>query len=94
MLSYPQDYCSSFKYDLWCGVSLREEKILGMALGGKPANPTTRAGNSLDGFLSASLVFLRKNERMSNSLKKMSDSHICSFLVSDLSESLMVAHFW
>ena len=30
--------------------------------------------------------FLRKNEQMSNSL-------ICSFLVSDLSESFMVAHF-
>ena len=38
--------------------------------------------------------FLPKNERMSDSLKKMSDSLICSFLVSDLSESLMVAHFW
>ena len=38
--------------------------------------------------------FLPKNERMSDSLKKISDSLISSFLVSDLSESLMVAHFW
>ena len=62
--------------------------------------------------------FLSKNERMSNSLKKMSDSliysflvsdlsdslifgerperfaHDCSFPLSDLSKSLMVAHFW
>ena len=32
--------------------------------------------------------FLSKNERMSDSLKKMSDSLICSFSLSDLSESL------
>ncbi len=32
--------------------------------------------------------FLRKNERMSDSLKKTSDSLIRSFLVSDLSNSL------
>ena len=49
--------------------------------------------------------FLSKNERMSDSLKKMSDSlifgerperfaHDRSFPLSDLSESLMVAHFW
>ena len=37
--------------------------------------------------------FLPKNERMSNSLKKMSDSLIRSFLVSDLSDSLTIAHF-
>ena len=37
--------------------------------------------------------FLRKNEQMSDSLKKMSNSLIRSFLVSDLSKSLMVAHF-
>ena len=37
--------------------------------------------------------FLPKNERMSDSLKKMSDSLICSFLVSDLSDSLTIAHF-
>ena len=30
--------------------------------------------------------FLRKNEQMSNSLKKTSDSLICSFLVSNLSD--------
>ena len=43
--------------------------------------------------------FLPKNERMrdslkkmSNSLKKMSDSLIRSFLVSDLSDSLTIAH--
>ena len=49
--------------------------------------------------------FLPKNERMRDSLKKMSDSlifgeqperfaHDCSFPVSDVSKSLMVAHFW
>ena len=32
--------------------------------------------------------FLRKNEQMSDSLKKMSDSLLRSFLVSDLSDSL------
>ena len=37
--------------------------------------------------------FLRKNERMSDSLKKTSDSLIGSFLMSNLSKSLMVAHF-
>ena len=42
----------------------------------------------------ANRSFLRKNERMSDSLKKTSDLLICSFLVSDLSESLMVTHFW
>ena len=47
-----------------------------------------RAGNSLIGFLSESLVFLRKNEQMSDSLKKTSDSLIRSFLVSNLSDLL------
>ena len=37
--------------------------------------------------------FLPKNERMSDSLKKMSHSLIRSFLVSDLSESLTIVHF-
>ena len=37
--------------------------------------------------------FLSKNERMSNLLKKMSNSFILSFLVSDLSDSLTIAHF-
>ena len=37
--------------------------------------------------------FLLKNERMSDSLKKTSDSLICSFLVTDLSNSLTIAHF-
>ena len=45
--------------------------------------------------------FLRKKEqlsyslkKLSNLLKKLSDSLICSFLVIHLSDSLMVAHFW
>ena len=49
--------------------------------------------------------FLLKNVQMSDSLKKTSHSlifgerpeqfaHGCSFLVSDLSKSLIVAHFW
>ena len=54
----------------------------------------TRSGNSLIGFLSELLVFLRKNERMSDLLKKTSDLLIGSFLVSDLSDSLMVTQFW
>ena len=37
--------------------------------------------------------FLPKNERKSDSLKKMSDSLIRSFLVSNLSDSLRIAHF-
>ena len=37
--------------------------------------------------------FLSKNERMSDSLKKMNDSLNCSFLVSDLSDLLTIAHF-
>ena len=37
--------------------------------------------------------FLSKNERMSDSLEKMIDSLIRSFLVSDLSYSLTIAHF-
>ena len=52
-----------------------------------------RAGNSLIGFPSESLVFSPKNEQMSDSLKKTSDSLIRSFLVSDLSDLLMIAHF-
>ena len=43
------------------------------------------AENLLIGFLSESLVFLQKNEQMSNSLKKTSDSLIRLFLVSNLS---------
>ena len=38
-------------------------------------------------------LFLPKNERMSDLLKAMSDSLIRSFLMSDLSDSLMIAHF-
>ena len=37
--------------------------------------------------------FLPKNERMSDSLKKTSDSLIRSFLVIKLSNSLTIAHF-
>ena len=37
--------------------------------------------------------FLPKNERMSNLLKEMSVSLIRSFLVSDLSDFLTIAHF-
>ena len=37
--------------------------------------------------------FLPKNERMSNSLEKKRDSLICSFLVSNLSDLLMISHF-
>ena len=53
----------------------------------------TRAGNSLVGFLSESLVFVKKwaNEQFA---QKMSDLLIYSFFMSDLSDSLMVALFW
>ena len=44
-----------------------------------------RAGHSLIGFLSKSLVFY---EKMSDSLKKKSDSLVRLFLVSNLSDSL------
>ena len=37
--------------------------------------------------------FLSKNKRMNDSLKKISDSLIRLFLVSDLSDSLTIAHF-
>ena len=37
--------------------------------------------------------FLFKNEQMSDSIKKLSDSLIRSFLVRDLSDSLTIAHF-
>ena len=37
--------------------------------------------------------FLSKNERMSDWLKKMSNSLIRLFLVSDLSYLLLIAHF-
>ena len=59
-----------------------------------------RVRNSLIDFRSKSLVVLQKNERLSDLLKKerfaqkKSDLLIRSFLVSDLSDSLMVAHFW
>ena len=63
----------------------------------------SRARNSLICFLSELLVW-QKNERMSDALKKMSDSlifgeqperfaHDCSFPLSDLSESLIATHF-
>ena len=54
-----------------------------------------RAGNLLMGFLSETLVFYKKmsewairSKKWSIRTKKMSDSLICSFLVSDLSDSL------
>ena len=48
-----------------------------------------RAGNSLIWFLSESLVFfVFCFERMSDSLKEMSDSLIHSFLVNEMSDSL------
>ena len=59
----------------------------------KNSHTICRVGNWLIGFLSESLV-KKKNKRMSNSLKKTNDSLIRSFLVSDLSNSLMVTHFW
>ena len=43
--------------------------------------------------MSESLIFLnKKHGRMSDSLKKASNSLIHSFIMSDLSESLTVAH--
>ena len=66
-----------------------------------------RAGNSLIGFLSESLVFCpkmiewairsKKNERFTHSLIFVEQperfAHNCSIPLSNLSESLMVAHF-
>ena len=60
---------------------------------------TTQAGTFRQGWEFAHLIseriarFMSKNERMSDLLKKMSDSLIRSFLVSDLSNSLTIAHF-
>ena len=53
----------------------------------------SRAGNSLIGFLSESVFFCKKLANKSFA-QKMSESLIRSFLVSDLSKSLMVAQFW
>ena len=50
-----------------------------------------RAGNSLISFLSESLVFCEKISGLAIRSKKQA---IRSFLVSDLSDLLMVAHFW
>ena len=67
----------------------------------------TRAENSLIGFLSESHVFAKKwaNKRFDQKHEQFAHSlifgerperfaHGCSFLVSNLSESLMTAHFW
>ena len=51
----------------------------------------SRAGNSHNGFLSESLVFWEKMSQWAIRSKKQ---EIRSFLVSDLSDSFMVAHFW
>ena len=48
-------------------------------------------GNDGQGWEFAHLI--SKNEGMSDTLKKISDSLIRSFLVSDLSDSLTIAHF-
>ena len=50
-----------------------------------------RAGNSLIGFPCELLVFCEKLSEWVICSKKWA---ICSFLVSNLSDSLMVAHFW
>ena len=52
-----------------------------------------RVGNSPIDFLSESLVFCKKlaNKQWA---QKTSDSLICSFFVSNLSNSFPVAHFW
>ena len=67
----------------------------------------TRAGNSLIGFPSESLVFCQKwaNERFAQKNEQFTHlliygerpegfAHNCSFPLSDVSESLIVAHFW
>ena len=59
------------------------------------AKLNSRAGNLLIGFPSESLVF---GQKMSDSLifgeQPEQFAHDCSFPLSNLSESLMVAHFW
>ena len=73
----------------------------------KDSSSSSTQGWEFAHFISERIFcFLSKNERTSDSLKKMGDSLIHSFLVSemsnsltwlimsDLSESLMVAHFW
>ena len=53
-----------------------------------------RAGNLLIGFLSEAFVFCKKwaNERFAQRNARF--AHGRSFLVSDLSDSLMIANFW
>ena len=60
----------------------------------EPLSTATTAGLGLRSSFSKQIArFLPKNERMSDSLKRTSDSLIGSFLVSDLSDSLMTTHF-
>ena len=60
----------------WQVVLEKRPKVLKLQIGERTKVVSSRAGNK------------RKNERMSDSLKKTSDSLIRSFLVSELSASL------
>ena len=53
----------------------------------------SRVGNSLIGFLSKSLVFCKKLA-IEQFAQKSNNLFIHSFLVSNLSKTLMVVHFW
>ena len=55
---------------------------------------SSRAGNSLIGFLSESPIFCEKMSEWAFCSEKTSYWLIRSFLVSNLSDSLMVPHFW
>ena len=67
--------------------------------GGREEGTTRESWKGKQGWASAHRFskrithFFPKNERMSDSLKKISDSLIRSFLVSDLSDLLTIAHF-
>ena len=62
---------------------------------GNISAPWIRVRNLLIEFWSELLIFCQKSEQMSNSLKKVRNSLICSFLVSNLSNLLTIAHsFW
>ena len=79
----------SSKTKIWTGLTFPTVKKVTTLTFCHHHKTNCTAGNSLIGFLIESLgFFLRKNERMSDSLKKMSDLLIRSFLVSEMSNLL------
>ena len=108
------DMLTLSKFATWISSHIFVTKLLSMVdfspnLGQCPCSKYPYQGWEFSHRFSERIAcFLRKNEEMSNSLKKKknslkktsnslkktSDSLIRSFLVSNLSDLLMVAHFW